>query len=215
MQSRFWAIAGIIFLCAGMIAAFSRGPWVGAVAGVFMFLLLQPNPGRSLLKGAIIVALIVGVALISPLGDKFISYLPFVGTIEAANVTYRERLLEVAWGLVQQHPFFGTPFYLESMEELRQGQGIIDTVNTFATVAMASGLVGLGIFATFFLGHHMERIYGGSSIGCRRRRLFLDGRGIGSLYGWYHCCDGYHQFWPCVALHRVVAGGIDLELYPA
>jgi O-antigen ligase len=37
------------------------------------------------------------------------------------------------------------------MQQLRQGQGIIDIVNTYLEVALASGLVGLSLFCGFFL----------------------------------------------------------------
>ena len=37
------------------------------------------------------------------------------------------------------------------MEELRQGQGIIDLVNTYLIVGLNSGFVGLGLYLMFFL----------------------------------------------------------------
>jgi len=40
---------------------------------------------------------------------------------------------------------------MSNLEDLRQGEGIIDLVNTFATVAMASGIVGLSLFLGPFL----------------------------------------------------------------
>jgi len=91
--------------------------------------------------------------LFSPLGKELVDYLPFVGTVEAQNVIYRERLLEVSLGVVLEHPFFGAWDFLQLpvMQQLRQGEGIIDVVNTYLGVALASGLVGLGLFCGFFL----------------------------------------------------------------
>jgi O-antigen ligase len=37
------------------------------------------------------------------------------------------------------------------MQQLKQGQGIIDIVNTYLGVALASGFVGLALFCGFFL----------------------------------------------------------------
>jgi O-antigen ligase len=39
----------------------------------------------------------------------------------------------------------------EEMQEMVQGQGIIDIVNTYIAVALGSGVVGLSLFCGFFL----------------------------------------------------------------
>ena len=40
--------------------------------------------------------------------------------------------------------------HIERAFSMRQGEGIIDLVNTFLIVGLSSGLVGLGLFLTFF-----------------------------------------------------------------
>jgi hypothetical protein len=50
-----------------------------------------------------------------------------------------------------QNPLFGNLFFIENMEGLRQGQGIIDLVNVYAAVALKSGLVGLFLFLIGFV----------------------------------------------------------------
>jgi O-antigen ligase len=54
---------------------------------------------------------------------------------------------------VLAHPLFGAWDFLQLpvMQQLKQGQGIIDVVNTYLGVALASGLVGLALFCGFFL----------------------------------------------------------------
>jgi O-antigen ligase len=91
--------------------------------------------------------------LMSSAGQALVDYLPFVGTVEAHNVHYRERLFEISLGVVLDHPYFGAWDFLQLpvMQQLRQGQGIIDIVNTYLGVALASGLVGLALFCGFFL----------------------------------------------------------------
>jgi O-antigen ligase len=60
--------------------------------------------------------------------------------------------MESAWTVIKRHPWLGSVNFLQApeMEELRQGQGIIDVVNTYLGVALHSGLIGLVLFAGFF-----------------------------------------------------------------
>jgi O-antigen ligase len=50
-----------------------------------------------------------------------------------------------------EHPLFGDQFPWPEMEDLRQGEGIIDIVNTYLGVALNYGLVGLFCFLSFIL----------------------------------------------------------------
>jgi O-antigen ligase len=91
--------------------------------------------------------------LVSSVGKELVDYLPFVGTVEAQNVAYRERLFEISLGVVLDHPLFGAWDFLQLpvMQQLRQGEGIIDVVNSYLGIALASGFVGLALFCGFFL----------------------------------------------------------------
>jgi hypothetical protein len=82
----------------------------------------------------------------SGIGAKLFDHLPFFGSVDSGSVTYRQQLIEVSVGLVWQNPFFGNPYALHHMESLRQGQGIIDLVNVYLSVAIFSGIVGLFFF---------------------------------------------------------------------
>ena len=138
-------------MATGLVVTFARGPWVGAALTVLVFLVVGPHAATRTLKALLILALACGLLLISPWASTVIDYLPFVGTIDEGTVTYRQRLAEISWMLVQQNPVFGLPGFIEYMEELRQGQGIIDLVNTYATIALSFGLVGLALFAGVFV----------------------------------------------------------------
>lgn len=144
---------GLLALIAGIIAPVSRGPWVGAVAIILVFLAVGVSPLKNLLKLAMAGLLTLPLLLVSPLGEKIISYLPFVGSVADETVDYRQRLLEIAIGVILQNPFFGAFNYMYSpeMQSLQQGQGIIDIVNSFIGVGLASGLVGLSLYSFFFL----------------------------------------------------------------
>ena len=142
---------GFALLIAGLIAPLSRGPWIG-VAVIFL-VLIATGPravGRLLQLGA--VALVsVPVLLATPAGQGIVDYLPFVGSVDEGNVTYRQLLLNVSIEIIKENPLFGSYDFLLYLEQLRQGQGIIDIVNTYLGVLLPTGLVGLTLFLSFFL----------------------------------------------------------------
>ena len=142
-RSKFVRLGGALWMWAGLLAAWSRGPWVVAV-GMFFANAYFQRGGISKVFRASLVAGIAGlILLISPLGDRVVRLLPWVGTVETENVDYRQRLAERSWELIWESPFFGDPLVTLKMEDLRQGQGIIDFVNGYAYVSLFYGLVGL------------------------------------------------------------------------
>jgi len=149
-----WAAWGCgLALFAGLIAAMSRGPWVGAMAMLLVWTCTGPGVGKRLAwliggGGGLLV-----LVLVSPLGSTVIDHLPFVGTVESGNVEYRQRLLEVSMVVFWQSPLFGTYDYLLDplLQQMRQGQGIIDMVNTYLQIALPYGGLGLFFFVMSFL----------------------------------------------------------------
>ncbi len=139
----------LLVLAAGLLAALSRGPWVGAAAGLLLYVALGPSPVRNLVKlvGSGLFAFTV-VALL-PFGHFVVDLLPFVGTVETGNIDYRQRLMENAWKLIWANPMLGSTDYMERLAAMGmvQGQGIVDIVNSYVQVALRSGLVGLVLFA--------------------------------------------------------------------
>ena len=145
-----WRWAVLLSLLVGLLVTFSRGPWVGAVLIWVIFLRLGPDSRRRSAK-AIGLLFVVGIAVfLSPLGDTIKDNIPFIGSVGDETVEYRKRLAETSWLLVLQNPVFGSRNFLAYMEDLRQGEGIIDIVNAYATIALSYGLVGLGLFCSFF-----------------------------------------------------------------
>ena len=151
VQSKVLSYAVILGLWLGMLAAYSRAPWVVAAAIFFVYSALGPKALARLAKASAIAVLGVGLVLVSPAGERVIDNLPFVGSVGADSVTYREQLAEKSWQLIRENPFFGNPHYMLYLESLRQGQGIIDLMNTYASAAMAYGIVGLALFIGFFV----------------------------------------------------------------
>lgn len=152
LPSRWAWAAGMVLLLAGLIAPVSRGPWVGAAAMLLIFIIIGPAPAVRVAKLGLLGVIVAAGLLASPAGDSIIRVLPFVGE-EDHTVTYRQQLVQVSLELMLDNPFFGAYDYIYSpaMQDLRQGQGIVDVVNTYVAIGLGSGLIGLGLFAGFFL----------------------------------------------------------------
>jgi len=144
-----------LLLWGGLFGSFSRGGWLGAAAVYFTFVLFGPRPVSRLVKGASLALALAGLIAMSPIGNQLLDMLPKNGM--PADM-YRHRLAERGWELVLAHPFFGDQFPWPEMEDLRQGEGIIDIVNTYLGVALAYGLIGLFCFLSFIL-LGMTRVY--------------------------------------------------------
>jgi O-Antigen ligase len=155
VQSRILRIGITVFLWGGLYATTSRGSWLGAATVYFTFLAAGPRSVSRLVKGTVLALALAGLIVVSPIGDRILEMLPAMG--KPADI-YRHRLAERGWDLVLAHPFFGDQFPWPEMEDLRQGEGIIDLVNTYLTIALFYGLIGLFSFLSFIL-LGMMRVY--------------------------------------------------------
>lgn len=136
-----------------LLTTVSRGPWVG-----FAFLSLiyistgkhKVNHYLKLLFGSLAS---LPILLSTSFGQKFIDLLPFIGTIRADTVDYRDRLIEMSSIVIQQNPLFGSTTYLDTpeMQSMMQGEGIIDLVNSYIQIALAYGYIGLILFSCIFI----------------------------------------------------------------
>ncbi len=140
-----------IFVC--LLATMARGAWIGFAVLVTCYLWTGKAAMKQLAKLAVAGLAGLQILILTPYGDKFIDLLPFIGTQRSDTVDYRKQLLDVSWLVFQRHPWFGLPNYRElpAMEEMRQGQGIIDVVNSYINIALSFGGVGLVLFLTIFL----------------------------------------------------------------
>ncbi len=171
---------GLMLLIAGLIAPVSRGPWVGAAAMFLIFVATGPNAVPRLANLGLLGAIALPVLLATPAGEGIVKYLPFVGSIEEGNIDYRVRLLEISFEVFLQNPVFGSPNFIEAaaMQELRQGQGIIDLVNTYVGIGLSSGLVGLALFVSFFLAVALSIYKGMKSVPDRNDEHYLLGQAL-------------------------------------
>jgi O-antigen ligase len=152
VRNRMQQYLGALLLAGGLFATLSRGPWIGALAVIVVFIATGQNALKRLLLLALAGALALPLLSIIPGGNKLIDLLPYIGTVEAGNITYRERLFENAMIVIQHNPLFGSIDYRSTpeMQSMIQGEGIIDIVNSYLLVALETGLIGLALFAGFF-----------------------------------------------------------------
>lgn len=143
---------GMALLAAGLIAPLSRGPWVGAIVLFVVFIATGSYAARRLMLLALAAILALPLVAMLPGGERVINLLPFIGSTEKGNIDYREDLFTNSMIVIQRNPWLGSIDYLNTpeMEAMRQGQGIIDIVNTYIGVALETGFVGLGLFVGFF-----------------------------------------------------------------
>jgi hypothetical protein len=144
---------GWLVLATGVLACLSRGPWVGALLLLFVFMLMQPRPLKRLLQGTAIFACILFALAIVPAGQQIIDLLPFIGQEEQGNVHYRADLLTVSLPVIERNLLFGSSDFLQApeLQVMMQGEGIIDVVNSYLGVTLNAGLVGLFLFTCIFV----------------------------------------------------------------
>lgn len=136
----------------GLLADYSRGPWLGAILIYLAFAALGPRGLPKMFKAIAGMSLVGLVVAVSPLGQKVARVVPyFGGTVDMGNVEYRERLFARSWDLIMEHPLFGDQQALLEMADLRQGEGIIDLINGFITILLGNGFVGLSLFLLFIV----------------------------------------------------------------
>ena len=137
-----------VLLATALFAAGARGPWLTAFLIAVLFAFLRPGPVRKLAGSGVLFAVLVAMMYVTPLKETVLDRLPFIGTADQDTVAYRQKLAELSYVLIAQHPIFGDPFVSLRMESLRQGQGIIDIVNGYLYAALFTGLVGLGLMVS-------------------------------------------------------------------
>ncbi|MEQ1559987.1 MAG: O-antigen ligase family protein [Methyloglobulus sp.] len=149
---RIFALAVFAF-AACLLSTMSRGPWVGAACMIFVYMWTDREAIKKITLWSFAAIAMVASLSLTPLGTKFLDLLPFVGTSRADTVDYRARLFEQSMIVLKHHPWFGSTTFLDTpeMESMRQGQGIIDLVNSFLVIALKYGFVGLALFVAIFL----------------------------------------------------------------
>jgi O-antigen ligase len=155
--SKITVILAFAMVAGGLYAPVSRGPWVGAAILCIIFILINKNTIKNLLKVKLLAACVAVALAGTPLGDKLFNLLPFVGETEKHNVEYRERLFDVTMVIIERYPILGSYNFLNEPEMTKLYQGNVsnselkvDIVNSYIGIALAQGLVGLILFLGIF-----------------------------------------------------------------
>ena len=146
---------GSLLLLGGLVVSLSRGPWIGAMTCLLVFLATGPRALAKITGVVAAGAISIPMLMMFPAGQRMVDLLPFVGTVETENIDYRTRLLDNAWVVIQRNLWFGSESYMSTpeMQSMIQGEGIIDIVNTYVGTALDYGIVGLALFIGVLLGN--------------------------------------------------------------
>lgn len=138
-----WGVLGL-----GLIAAMSRGPWVGAGIGLFVIAVTSAKPFDNVFKLAIVSFLAAVGLILLPGGEKIVDYLPWVGSIDAGGIDFREILWDQSMLVISKSPWVGSVGFTElpEFDVVRLSTGFVDIVNTYLGVALSYGLVGLVLY---------------------------------------------------------------------
>lgn len=150
-RSKLHYLAILLLLLAGLSAPQSRGAWIGLLIA---FLVADLYRGRIylLLRRCVLVALAGGILLTLAHNSSYISETMGLSGGSMDTVDYRERLFERGMEEFKESPIVGysLPEAMIRLDDLRQGEGIVDFVNTYIFIALISGVIGLIIFTGGF-----------------------------------------------------------------
>ena len=145
-------VYGLFIGC--LVFTFSRGPWLGALIFGAALMGLR-RLGVKTFVGLFLV-LLGGTVMAKALGadDQIVSALGAMfgsSDQELNTINYRRQLLDTALALLKQSPWLGVPDYAAQMQDLKQGEGIIDLVNSYIAIALDTGVIGLTIYLSAYV----------------------------------------------------------------
>jgi hypothetical protein len=146
-----WYLA-LFVMALGLISANSRGAFIAVLIGVMAVDFYRGRYGALAVKvagGGLAYLILLGAA-------EFSTYLAALigksGGTEATTV-YRQELLRRGLEEIHKHPYLGTTMKtaLENLQDLRQGEGIIDLVNGYISYGLTLGYAGIAGLLVAFL----------------------------------------------------------------
>ncbi len=142
-----------IVLALGLFSTVSRGPWGATAFLVLAFTLTGKKVARKLILLVLIGLTSLAVLPSIPGGQKILNLMPFIGQSEQFNVAYRQQLIPKSIEILNRSPLFGVyDARLEpEMSDMKQGEGIVDIVNSYLNIALGYGYVGLTLYLWFFI----------------------------------------------------------------
>jgi hypothetical protein len=143
----------LAMVAVGLLTTLSRGPLVGTVVLLLVYSATGPKATGNISKLIVGGILVIFLFSLTPVGNSLLDFLPLVGSGSPETLTYRQRLLENSFPVIERNLWFGSTDYLQSpeMRDLVQGEGIVDIVNSYLRVALNTGVIGLTLFVSIFL----------------------------------------------------------------
>lgn len=146
-KSKSYHIVAGLLLLVGLFAPQSRGAYLGLIVG-YVTMQLCRGKFRAIVNGGLAVS---GASLFLYVGSRINQNIAsFVGVNSdgAISKDYRQGLFDRGVEEVTKYPLLGRPLpeVVNSMLDLRQGEGIVDFVNSYLFIALTAGLIGLSVF---------------------------------------------------------------------
>ena len=143
-----------LILGLALVSTWSRGPWLGAVLMVIA-LALQRWLSPRVFGYTVLACVVGGVALKATGSDSIVmsALTALFGSTrdDLSTITYRRELLDATLALIKQSPWLGVPNYETALQGFKQGEGLIDLVNTYLVVMINGGVIGLVLFLMPYL----------------------------------------------------------------
>jgi hypothetical protein len=146
----YWLIMATALV--GLWAPQSRGAWIGLVIAMVAAMLFR-RQYLGLARVAIVVALVGTTVLVVAEFSPFLSEMIGQTGNSSESAEYRKQLLKRGMEEFWHSPIIGysMPEATLRLIDMRQGEGIVDFVNTYLWLLLISGVVGTTIFfGTFF-----------------------------------------------------------------
>lgn len=141
--SKLAARAAMLITILGTLSSGSRAGIAGSVLIILVSIgLMWAIKRKKDPKTLLVTTFVTGVTLFWIFGQE----------IMQKHFWYRKRLLELGSEVIMSKPIFGSTVLDPRMEELRQGEGIVDIVNTYIYIGLESGLIALLVFMFAIFG---------------------------------------------------------------
>lgn len=142
----FWGFT-LLFIVASYTTV-SRGAWIGFGVVVLVYLFFTSRSKFMITSIVGVIAIIFAGTSSNPEIRAIYELLPFTGSSHDITVDYRVQLLQNSIEVMKQNIWLGAPDFLATseLEDLRQGQGIIDIVNSYVQFGLRGGIVLIGMF---------------------------------------------------------------------
>ena len=138
-------------LLIGLVAPNSRGAFIGVALGLLAFDFYRQRWGPLFTKLSIAGGLYIVGLMVAPF-SPYVAGMVGKGSDAEGSTNYRVQLLAQGMEQIRKHPILGTTMKnaLDSLEDLRTGQHIIDLVNGYITYGLTLGYTGMvGLLMVF------------------------------------------------------------------